>query len=511
LEALVTWLPLLVATIAIVVPALLHRWEHGRISHCVQRDGWVRGASSVILALILAFVAALFALSAARGHLVSLGPLAVLLIILFPWHITRYVLIPLGRTQLAYQLAQLCGWIWRGDVPGGQLVAGTWALLRRRHPDELAMSWLAARRDSLPSLQAPGILGCALLEEAHGRHDHARQLIQSIFEFDEHECPPLALELAVEWSIADSAARGDWHRVEILGRTYALNSRRGRFLGAVGARLVGHAPIPSDGRLRWMWLMAPGRLRGWRLLQRALAVPPCETGTPQRADGHRQRPDPLLRDQVGEHDALGMHTGALLADGTHLGIDHLILLGEAWDQTLESSDMRTLMARRAVALRGGDPERVLRRFADEVGSDLAELARSAELPLPSLEETNSKALHRVARYLRHDLLDALAVSAEALADRVDAQKQLPALDEIREWMHLREGYERVCKVGGRDLQRVAFSQIHDPLCNLAVWLWEVRGETAIANAMFRWLLHEAVVAGDEASIALQRKNVACGA
>ena len=42
-------------------------------------------------------------------------------------------------------------------------------------------------------------------------------------------------------------------------------------------------------------------------------------------------------------------------------------------------------------------------------------------------------------------------------------------------------------------------------------MWEIRGETAIANAMFRWLLHEAMIAGDEESIALQRKNVACGA
>src|SRR5690606_9619401 len=189
--------------------------------------------------------------------------------------------------------------------------------------------------------------------------------------------------------------------------------------------------------------------------------------------------------------------------------ERLVGLGRAWDRLLGDPQLRDRTARRALALRAGDPDQVIDRLGRQVEADLSALALAGSVPL-SLLEDDCSSLRRVARELRHALLDELAVVCEALDARVRARKPLGSLDELREFMAIREQYEQICELGGGELTRVAFSQIHDPLCNLAVWLWDERGETAIANAMFRWLGHEAVMAGDEEAAELQRRNVACG-
>jgi hypothetical protein len=153
---------------------------------------------------------------------------------------------------------------------------------------------------------------------------------------------------------------------------------------------------------------------------------------------------------------------------------------------------------------------VIERLGKQAEADLFALARAGAVPLAVLENEASAALRRVARELRHEMLDELAIMCEGLDARVRARRSLPALDELREFLAIRDHYEQVCEVGGPELVRIAFSQIHDPLCALSVWLWDERGETGIANAMFRWLGHEAVMAGDEQAAELQRRNVACG-
>jgi hypothetical protein len=65
-------------------------------------------------------------------------------------------------------------------------------------------------------------------------------------------------------------------------------------------------------------------------------------------------------------------------------------------------------------------------------------------------------------------------------------------------------------LGGLPLRRLAFSTVHGPVCGLAVWLWNTRAERAIANAMFGWLLAEAIIVDDAEAIRLQERNVGCG-
>ncbi|MFV8756743.1 hypothetical protein ACNOYE_39875 [Nannocystaceae bacterium ST9] len=493
-------LPLAFVVVAVLVPTVLHRWEHARISPHLPRKPWAHGVWAIVLALILCFVGALFVLSIARGHVANLVPLALIVLLLFPWPITRAVLIPLGAWRAAWNLTQLAGWVWRGDVAGGQFVAGTWALLRRRVPEAGAIAWLSARRDELTTLEGAGVLGSALLADALGDREQARRLMRSVADFDDDHCPPITRHLANEWRIADAAARGDWTEVEQLGRSPQRRSRAARLLGAIAARLIGYPPVPGAFALIGLWLLAPSRVRHFGLLRRALITPiepEAIKPTTRTSTVATIEPDALL----------ATHARTLVS--SRVGTAQILALASAWDRALAEPGLREQTVRRALALRGGDPDQVLAKLGRQVERDLAELARGARIPLATLEQAEGS-LRRVARELRHELLDDLALACEALDRRVRARKPLPALDELREFLAVQELYERVHRLGGGELLRVAFSQAHDPLCNLAVWLWDERGETAIANAMFRWLLHEATVVGDEEAVVLQRRNVACG-
>jgi hypothetical protein len=492
--------PLAFTTVAILLPTLLHRWEHLGISPHLPPKQWAKGLWSVVLAIILSYVAALFALSIARGHLVHAVPFAAVLVLLFPWTITRVLLIPLGRWRAAWHFAQLSGWIWRGDVPGGQLVAGAWALLRQRAPDPRGIAWLSARRDELEPLGAPGVLGSALLADALGDRSAARRMIRLVADFDDDQRPPLTRYLANEWLTADAADRGAWAEVELRGRAPHRRSRTTRLLGDIAARLIGYPPVPSDTGLVLRWLWCDARLRTLPLLRRALRVARAEVVPEVRRRALEREPAfdaPSLLLAHGEAVAAGRVSPARLSE-----------LGHAWDRLLGAPDLRDQTVRRALALRAGDPEQVLAHLGRQVDADLCALALAARVPLPTLE-LEGVALRRVARELRHLLLDELAGVSEALDARVRARRPLPPLDELREFMAVREQYEQVCELGGGELTRVAFAHIHDPLCNVAVWLWDERGEIGIAHAMFRWLGNEAVLAGDEQAAELQRRNVAC--
>lgn len=495
-------LPLVFATICLLLPTVLHRWEQVGVSPHIPPKEWARGLWSVVLALILSFVGALCALSVGRGNLASAIPLAVIVLLLFPWHLTRYVLIPLGRWRGAWHLAQVAGWAWRGDVPGGQLVAGAWAVLRQRRPSPSAIAFLTAQRDVLEPLGATGVLASALLADAVGDREQARRFMAMVANFDEPHRPPLARFLANEWRVADAAERGSWAEVEQLGRSPHRRSRGTMLLGALAARMIGYPPVPHDAWLVALWLVAPARLRTLPLLRRALATPRLEATPSSRRPLAEAGPSTLRGSAL-----LAAHTDALAAE--RVSFDQLCVLARSWDAMLDDPKLRSQTAHRAIALRAGDPDAALHRMARQVESDLSTLARTTEATLAELEGAGNS-LRRVARELRHELLDELAIRSETVEARVHARRALPPLDELREFLAVRQQYERVCQIGGPELVRVAFSQVHDPLCNLAVWLWDERGELAIASAMFSWLGHEATIAGDEEAAELQRRNVACG-
>jgi hypothetical protein len=144
-----------------------------------------------------------------------------------------------------------------------------------------------------------------------------------------------------------------------------------------------------------------------------------------------------------------------------------------------------------------------------VREDLLALVRAAGLELGQLGDS-SELLGRAARRLHAEFLDDLEITANALESRVKAKRELPAIDEWQTFLALREQYAAAVAVGGLELRRLAFQDVHGPVCSLAVWLWNDRNERALGNAMFHWLLAEAIVVDDAEAIRLQERNVDCG-
>ena len=109
--------------------------------------------------------------------------------------------------------------------------------------------------------------------------------------------------------------------------------------------------------------------------------------------------------------------------------------------------------------------------------------------------------------------DKLHSELEERMSRMEARKlgnkELPQLEEWRELLTLRGLYRQACESGSHGDHSLAHSIIRDKLVNFAVWLYNVRVEKPVANAVFRLLEAEAVALGDSDAEKLNKKNGAC--
>lgn len=447
--------------------------------------------------------------------LVALGFVIATAIVLFPWPIARTWLIPAGHVKLTWAITRLSFWVWSGDVRGGAVVAATWAALRRPRPnwglDAATLEWIENRRDRASPTAArwrlggAGILATGLLAEARGDRASARKLIGSALELAEPTRPSHAVALASEWLCAEAMERGAWREVEFLARTAPVSSRRLRLLGAVAARLTGIAPLPDNLRLRILWLLAPNRRAMLELLRRALAARPIE----KDLDEERPVEPPPTTSEDPLVIALTLHSIMLTREREALDRDDLARLGLAWDRALADPKLERRLLERRLALGTREDESSPDELAQAIRDDLLALVRAAGIELGQLDDAG-ELLTRAARQLHHELLDDLEITASALESRVKDKRELPAIDEWQTFLALREQYAAAVAVGGLELRRLAFAELHSPVCSLAVWLWNDRSERALGNAIFHWLLAEAVVVDDAEAIRLQERNVDCG-
>ncbi len=452
------------------------------------------------------------------GMLRALAMVSLTTPVLFPWLITRTLLIPFGRAKLAWLITRMSFWNWRGDVRSGAVIAASLAILRRADQPSELIAWAEAKRDATAPRQNPvrwksggaTIVASGLLAAARGDIRSARRLLASASELVVESWPRRAVQVASEWLCAEAIERGDWRQVEFVARTSQVGSRMLELLASVAARLTGVAPLPRDLILRLQWLLAPRRRATRPLLAAALATPT----TPKPRDERRIRPlEPAyssdVLDQAGPLGlALALHVELLRQPLEALHAKQLIQVGQAWDHALASEALDRLLRERALVL-GSRSDQALRTLIDEVEADLAERIRAARLPLAGLGECEGL-VERVVRRMHADLLDALEIATSAFEARIDARRELPAIDEWQSFLALREQHADAIALAGPDLRRLAFTQLHGPICSLAVWLWNDRSERALGNAIFQWLLNEAIIVDDAEAIRLQEKNVACG-
>jgi hypothetical protein len=451
------------------------------------------------------------------GQIYLLPPLLIIVALAFPWTTTRLLLIPFGLARLAYWLTRTAEVTFDGDLPGGAALAGAWALLRQREPDEAVTAWLEdrLRPATIQTLGGAGILATGLLLAARGDRDGARAIIRTVVEIDPGACPVAARRLAAGWLAADAAARGAWGEVAEIGGGGFRAGRQAWLLSAVAQSLLS-APL-APGRLGlWVrWAIAPNRPGTLAIVRRALDVldgvyldVESPTAAPIAA--------PIAADDAWS-TALAHHAALLTKPAASVNPGDLLTLGRAWDAILEDRAAERILAERALVLGADGSARTLARLRDDVEADLAAvvLARDVGLDGPvdpgaASAPASSPTLDRVRRRVRDHLLVGVESASDALRRRIDEKRELPAVDEWREWTGLRLAYEHGTKLAGTDFRRLAFYKIHPDVTSFAVWCFNERHQRPIGNAIFKWLLNEATELDDARAIALQAKNVACG-
>lgn len=457
--------------------------------------------SFVLLWSMLILATSLFGVGALVGVWWCVPFVVAGMVLLAPWAVTRHVLIPLGRPRAACRLAALAGWTWKRDCQGGGLVAGAWAIARQRTPDRDAMDWLAARRDRQPAFHASHALATGLLAAARGDLAGARRLLESVDEIGPQRSPRMVHALARDWLVADAAAQGDWPRVARLARGARASTRTTRLLGRVGARLAHVPPAPAAWSVWLAWAVAPHRRHTLDLARqavRAIPAPATRGATAAPALSTSLQPDPHA-------DALATHVALLRGQLGPSQAQALQSLAQAWDRALADPETGRAIRQRATALGARGGETALAVLGDTVARDLADMARAHDLPIATWP-CDSRSLREAERLLREQLIGEVELAFDALRDRVAQGRRLPAIDEWREWLSLRGLHTRAAGLGGLELRRLVFPHVHAVACKMAVWLWNECMQHFLANAMFRWLLDEAVAVGDAEAIELQRRN-----
>ena len=461
--------------------------------------------------VLASFLAALILLLAVAAWLllllISIEPLL--------WRVIRVHVAGRGWVRPSVWLARLCRGSFEHDRRGGPVLAGALALLARPTHDEGVATWLEGQMGGAGAIGAAGVVAAGLIAASRGQRDAARDLMHNASNFDAEVAPAPARVIAGEWLVADAAERGDWASVMRLGVRPDVASAQTRFLAFAAARvrreLLIDEPTATDLGLRWLWWRSADRRATRPLLQRALASPRIlSRRKPKPAAPVVAAPPIDPAEFVGEPLAYAQALHALwgtVADlERSLTPSHLIDLCRAWDMAFAGPALAQLAARSQALATVVRPELALAQLRRTVCEEIAALTARAEIPLGALLDAGEIGAE-AAILLRADLLGEVEKLNQGLRSRTVQKRGLSSVEELREWNTLRRAYERAAALGGLEVRRLMFPDIHLYVCNYAVWLWNERKEYGISTPLFRWLLAEAEAVGDEEAITLQRKNV----
>jgi hypothetical protein len=419
----------------------------------------------------------------------------------FPWTTARWVFIPLGWPRMAYRFGAMAMASWGSDRFGGRVLAGAWALLRASEPSPQTLPWLQAElENTCVPLRGAALVAHGLLAASRGDLETARTLCRGVNLLDRRVAPRLARKFALEWSLADAAAHGRWRDVIDISQRGSGSFSLAAFFRTAARRLLGE---PRAGRfvlVAW-WVLARRWWATWPLLKRAWMDPPAP-----RSELGLDAPGLLELDPLG--GALELHAVlARVPEGRETRA--FVQATVAWDVALKSTHLQDLAAERAQGLRPGTAADAVEALRDEVEEELAAWALAHELPLDRLEPGNDL-LESVAYRARNEVLERIESASEDISRRLSAREPLASEDEWRLFLSLQRQCTLAATLGGHDARRLAFEAVNVPLCNLGAWLFNERGEKAIANGMFRWLLDESLLVGSDEDQHRYRKNVGCG-
>src|SRR5262245_5269090 len=443
-------------------------------------------------------------------------PLAVpCLAVLMPWTFAKVVLLPLHQARLALLLLRVPSVAWGNDRRGGPFLAATRALLSARAPSEAAVKRITTGLEKVKPLRAGGVAASGLLAAFRGDLDLARLLLASVEGFHVSARPDAAVRMAREWLAVDAAERGEWQSCAkywgqlqqsrsgawSFQKASGPRSRLTKLIGCVGSRIAREPRAPGSWTVWISWALAPRRRVTLPWVRRALA----EASAGERAPRAAGMP-PASRGDALDH-ALSAHA-IVVGRGAGVHPAELHRAMKSWDQAFEDPGLMARVQKRSLSLEVPHPERVLFEMRRGVLEDLAIACDRARMPLRLLP-ADGLGVEIVDR-LRNNLLESVERATESLHLRMEANRRLPASDELAESLSVQEACSRAAVMGGEEVRRIAFTISQGDLCNHAVWLYNDRGEKPVANVIMHWLHSEASAVGDAEGAELHRKNLACG-
>ncbi|MBL8914536.1 MAG: hypothetical protein JNM17_27780 [Archangium sp.] len=459
-----------------------------------------------LILLGMAFAGTGIAMETASGVALTFGLLGWWL--LLPAWFARVVFAPLGMVRLAYFSCQFSRVTWRRDKPGGPAMIAAWGLAQQDKPSPSTIAWLekVLSANKHRALQASGVVARGLLEAAKGNKEAARQWLDSVLLFDPRVAPSHVRVVAAEWLATDAAARADWKRVKDIAKNpkWAASAQL-HLLGAVAGRMLGDAMPTTAGLWMW-WLFAPRRLWTFSFVRKAAAM------TPQP-----QAPEGALPDVPAELDAISSAdaSAGAVARATFLTLalkqgapsaTAVINVARTWERALDN-ELRSKLFARSMLIGGGEPDEAISEVRQLIEAELGKLL-PAKLSgthgdLPALIDT---AVQSRREQLNNELEDKM----RRMDDRKVNAREIPQLEEWHDFMLLRALYRQAVDTASNQGDvSLSHSIIRDKLVNFAVWLYNVRNEKPVANAIFRMLETEAVVLGDADAEKLNKKNAAC--
>lgn len=481
----------------------------GNYAGQAKKDSTVARTLSRIVRLAivwgLAFPLCTWAALSPPRTLATYVPGSIFLLTLGLWPLARHVLAPLGLVKPAYYVA-LGAVATSEERFGNALLAASIALTRKSEYDAEAASWLEDKIQSQAAIRGSTIAAAAVTAAARGDKEGARVLFESVRTLDDKVASRACRHLAGEWLSAEAASRGAWEEVIEIGTDLLMTGRSAWFLAGVAKRLLVRGDAPSRTTLVLRWAVAPRRLHTFALLERALSVP--DDASPPDDDRESTVPAPTAPEGDTLASAFAAHVKLLRAHKP--SPKEIAAVGRAFDEALTSSSLTQHIDERGALLGAMRAGTILGRLQDDVEDALFHLLKHHRIPLDDTEIELGDIASRAQRRLRDETLTVIEALSDAVRNRVTEKRPLSPIDEWREWTALRIAYERGVHLGGPELRYLAFTKVHSDVCALAVWLFNVRKEKPIANAMFRFLLKEATTVGDSEAISLQTKNVDCG-
>jgi hypothetical protein len=465
-------------------------------------------------------------------HPVACAALAVTTLLLFPWPITRMVLIPLGLSRLAASVTRLADWTWSEDPTGGAALAavlaasqsapdhgvdqpaggpGLLARCRRMVSRPADVASARQRLQGLDLVSAGGVMAAAVMADSDNDHEAGDALAASLDHFDPQVVPVAALRLRAErtvWRLmANTLITDDERR-----RTLLDLPRHGSSTVALVQALVRRQDEPTPrhrAAVGWWWLMAPRKRHTWALLRGTTWLP--TTATTTTATTATTATTTTTTTTATTTTTTTLTFGAAAQRHAELAAREVVLvvdvaeLAGAWEQALADA-VATVRARATVlGVHGDDAEDGLRAT---VHNALVSLVNRLDLSAVDTA-TLPAGMQRAIDDVRSQRMDALEITVAAwrlrLQDAIDRQP----IDELREWTALRRLGGAVARTGSNGAW-LAHEASQWVVCELAVRLWNVRREHRLANAIFRSLLDDATRVGDTRGAETQRANIACG-